>query len=192
MPQIVLSVVDIKAGDLVCVHTGRQVRTTYQSYEGLQFDFEEDRSLTGIPYEVVAVNLPFLVVHALVGSKTGHNVVLDTREHKLMRVSEAYCGAMAPEWLAKRKAAAEPAAGPQVVQSAFPVKIKSDGGHTLIVAPVGNTFPPQAEQFLVDLCKTPRTLQEVMTSLVRQWREICDCENCTREREQRDERCRGV
>lgn len=160
---------DFEVGMLICQHTGPTVERQHASMYGeLQRWEQEDKSATGVPLELLAINLPFVVVLNIIH---GGRVLLDAREMRFMRVSEEFARALHPEAFDRWQVSKHlPRTEPQA-KSVATTGVTQDGRQIAFT----------------DFMRAAQGMS--MTEIIQQWREVCTCVHCVEYRRQRD--CAG-
>lgn len=160
---------DFEVGMLICQHTGPTIQRTHApQYGDLHRYAEEDKSATGIPLEVLAVNLPFIVVLNITGES---RMLLDSREMRFMRVDEAYVRALSPDKFDRWQAGK--CADQAVAREADKVVVTTT--HT----------KSEADQYTESALFAATSPDLSLSEIVEAWQDVCKCENCVRRREQK-------
>lgn len=160
---------DFEVGMLICQHTGPTIQRTHApQYGDLHRYAEEDKSATGIPLEVLALNLPFVVVLDIT---SGKRVLLDSRDMRFMRVDEAYVRALAPDKFDRWKA------GKCADQA-----VRREAEKVVVMPPHTKPGADQYTEFALFAATSPDLS---LSEIVEAWQDVCKCENCVRRREQK-------
>lgn len=169
MKSTILQPDDFEVGMLICQHTGPTIERIHAPMYGEMHRYEqEDKTATGIPLEVLAVNLPFIVVLNITGDS---RVLLDSREMRFMRVDEAYARALAPEKFDRWKA------GKCADQA-----VRREAEKVVVTPAYTRQEADRYTEFALFAAASPDlTLSEIVEA----WQDICTCENCVRRREQK-------
>ena len=100
----ILEIDDLEVGMFLTVHTGRIIENRHNNSPSFTDTMiTEDRSFKGEVLELVAVNLPYIIVKnhkenfsASKKSKFSYEII-DTREVKLMKLTKEYIEILFPE-----------------------------------------------------------------------------------------------
>jgi hypothetical protein len=101
----ILQADDFKIDMFITVHTGQMDETISEDFnmkEGVQSTSVlkiEDKNYKGRVLRIRAINLPFIVVEFLTGDNNSSFISFDTREYKLIKLSDEYVKALEPYFL---------------------------------------------------------------------------------------------
>ena len=108
MSSIILEVDDLEVGMFLTVHTGRIIENRGDNSPSYTDTIiTEDRSFKGKVLELVAVNLPYIIVknhkeNYSASKKSNFSYdTIDTREVKLMKLTKEYIKILFPELIIK-------------------------------------------------------------------------------------------
>ena len=106
---MVLQIDDLELGMFVTIHTGRIIEkekwctNDFSPLPKITIDRQEDRSFKGRVLEIVAINIPYIIVkrhrEGLMKSDKAdfEYETLDTREYKFMKLTKEYIKILFPE-----------------------------------------------------------------------------------------------